>query len=62
MDAPAAMKHNLHNVLFAPWLGELWVANASADKHPAWKQKYFEFDFETLLGQAFPSGAKEVQF
>ncbi len=55
MDAPVAMKSNLHNVLFAPGLGKLWVANASSDKKPAWTQKYYEFDFRALLDQPFPA-------
>ena len=49
MDAPVAMKSNLHNVLFAPGLGRLWVANAGPDGEPAWKQKYYHFDFNDLL-------------
>ena len=59
MDAPVAMKSNLHNVLFAPGLGKLWVANASSDKKPAWSQKYYEFDFRSLLSQPFPTTGKE---
>jgi isopenicillin-N N-acyltransferase-like protein len=59
MDAPVAMKSNLHNVLFAPGLGKLWVANASSDKKPAWTQKYYEFDFRALLKQPLPTTGKE---
>jgi predicted choloylglycine hydrolase len=59
MDAPVAMKSNLHNVLFAPGLGRLWVANASSDKKPAWTQKYYEFDFRALLNQPVPTTGKE---
>jgi hypothetical protein len=59
MDAPVAMKSNLHNVLFAPGMGKLWVANASSDKKPAWTQKYYEFDFRALLKQPFPTTGKE---
>ena len=59
MDAPVAMKSNLHNVLFAPGLGKLWVANASSDKKPAWSQKYNEFDFRALLDQPFPTTGTE---
>jgi isopenicillin-N N-acyltransferase like protein len=61
MDAPVAMKHNLHNVLFAPALGKIWVANASSDKKPAWSQKYHEFDFQSLLEQPFPTNGKEIE-
>lgn len=60
MDAPVAMKHNLHNVLFAPGLGKLWVANASTDKKPAWSQKYYEFDFQALLKQPLPTTGHEI--
>jgi isopenicillin-N N-acyltransferase-like protein len=59
MDAPVAMKSNLHDVLFAPGLGKLWVANASSDKKPAWTQKYHEFDFRGLLNQPAPTTGKE---
>lgn len=60
MDAPVAMKSNLHNVLFAPSLGKLWVANASSDRQPAWTQRYYAFDFQQLLHQPRPStGGKE---
>ncbi len=59
MDAPVAMKSNLHNVLFAPGLQKLWVANASSDKKPAWTQKYYEFDFHALIDQPFPTTGKE---
>jgi len=58
MDAPVAMSHNLHNVLFAPGLQKLWVANASSDQKPAWSQKYHEFDFKSLLGQPAPQTGK----
>jgi hypothetical protein len=53
------MKSNLHNVLFAPGLGKLWVANASSDKKPAWTQKYYAFDFRALLDEPFPTTGKE---
>jgi hypothetical protein len=55
MDAPVAMKSNLHNVLFAPGLGKLWVANAATNGDPAWKQKSHEFNFRALLAQPFPT-------
>jgi hypothetical protein len=60
MDAPVAMSSNLHNVLFAPGLGRLWVANASSDGKPAWSQRYHEFDFRALLKQSFPSAGEEL--
>jgi hypothetical protein len=60
MDAPVAMKSNLHNVLMAPALGKLWIAHASADCKPAWTQKYHAIDFRALLKQELPtSGGKE---
>lgn len=55
MDAPVAMKSNLHNVLFAPGLGRLWVAHAGVDRQPAWRQPYHEFDFWKLLSQSAPT-------
>lgn len=60
MEAPVAMKSNLHNVLMAPGKGKLWVAHASADKKPAWQQRYHAFDFAALLQQECPTGAKEL--
>ena len=60
MDAPVAMKSNLHNVLFAPGLGKLWVANASSDQKPAWTQKYHEFDLRGLLAQPFPDSGQSL--
>jgi hypothetical protein len=63
MDSPVAMKSNLHNVLMAPGTGKLWVAHASADKKPAWTQKYYAIDFKSLLAQPAPtSGGKEIPF
>jgi isopenicillin-N N-acyltransferase like protein len=61
MDSPVAMKSNLHNVLMAPKSGKLWVAHASADKKPAWTQKYHAIDFKSLLAQPTPtSGGLEI--
>jgi hypothetical protein len=61
MDAPVAMKSNLHNVLMAPKSGKLWVAHASADKKPAWSQKYHEIDVKSLMAQPSPTaGGKEI--
>lgn len=57
MDAPVAMKSNLHNALMAPGLGKLWIANASADQKPAWSQKYYELDFAKLLKQPAPTSS-----
>lgn len=49
MDQPVAMRSNLHNVLMAPALLKLWVANASPEGKPAWTQPYHEFDIRSLL-------------
>ncbi|MBN1127233.1 MAG: hypothetical protein JXA82_19690 [Sedimentisphaerales bacterium] len=51
MDAPVAMKSNLHDVLMVPQDGILYVANASKDGSPAWKQKYYRFDLHTLMNE-----------
>ncbi len=49
MDAPVAMKANLHNALMVPGDGVLWVANAATDGSGAWKQKYHRFDVRELM-------------
>lgn len=49
MDAPVAMKDNLHDVLMVPGDGVLHVANAAKDRSPAWKQKYYRFDWLELM-------------
>ncbi|MBN1817279.1 MAG: hypothetical protein JW828_07945 [Sedimentisphaerales bacterium] len=49
MDAPVAMKSNLHDVLMVPQDGILYVANAGKDGAPAWKQKYYRFDLAKLI-------------
>jgi len=49
MDAPVAMKANLHNVLMIPADGVLYVANAAGDGAPAWKQAYHRFDIRRLM-------------
>jgi isopenicillin-N N-acyltransferase-like protein len=55
MDAPVAMKANLHNVLMIPADGVLHVANAAGDGAPAWKQPYYRFDVRRLMA-ARPGG------
>lgn len=60
MDAPVAMRSNLHNVLFAPGMGKLWVAHASADQKPAWSQPYREHDLKALLAQPRPTSGREL--
>lgn len=49
MDAPVAMKENLHDVLMVPGDGVLYVANAAKDQSPAWKQKYYRFNWWDLM-------------
>ena len=51
MDAPVAMKSNLHNALMVPADGIIYVANADSEGRPAWKQKYYRFDIHKLIGQ-----------
>ncbi len=51
MDAPVAMKGNLHDALMVPGDGVLYVANATADQAPAWKQPYHRFDIRRLLAE-----------
>jgi len=49
MDAPVAMKHNLHDVLMIPADGIMYVANAATDGSPAWQQRYYRFDIHMLM-------------
>ena len=48
MSRPVAMQSNLHNVLFVPEDGILYVANASHDK-PAAERPYVRLDLNELL-------------
>ncbi len=48
MSRPVAMQSNLHNVLFVPEDGVLYVANAD-HKHPAAERPYVKLDLHTLL-------------
>jgi len=57
MDAPVAMKSNLHNALMVPADGVIWVANAGAKGRPAWKQTYHRFDIPRLI-KTRPAAAK----
>jgi hypothetical protein len=57
MDRPVAMESNLHNVLFVPEKGLLYVANAS-HKEPAANQPYVQLNLIELLN-SFP--ATDVQ-
>ncbi|MBI1310180.1 peptidase C45 acyl-coenzyme A:6-aminopenicillanic acid acyl-transferase [bacterium] len=48
MSRPVAMQSNLHNVLFVPEDGVLYVANAD-HKHPAAERPYVKLDLHDLL-------------
>jgi len=48
MSRPVAMKSNLHNVLFVPADGILYVANAD-HKHPAAERPYVKLNLRELL-------------
>ena len=50
MSRPVAMSSNLHNVLFVPQDGLLYVANASHTK-PAAEMPYVKVDLYGLLKQ-----------
>jgi len=58
MDAPVAMKHNLHDVLMVPADGIIYVANAAADGSPAWQQKYYRFNVKELMATRPSAKAK----
>lgn len=49
MSRPVAMQSNLHNVLFVPADGILYVANAD-HAHPAAERPYVRLDLNELLG------------
>ncbi len=48
MSRPVAMESNLHNVLFIPADGILYVANAD-HKHPAAERPYVKLNLKELL-------------
>jgi hypothetical protein len=50
MSRPVAMESNLHNVLFVPADGVLYVANASHGK-PAAEMPYMKVDLKKLLSE-----------
>lgn len=60
MDRPVAMKSNLHNALFEPETGRLWIANASADKKPAAEQPYHAFSLPELLAKKPTNDSPEL--
>ena len=54
MCRPVAMESNLHNVLFVPADGVLYVANASHNQ-PAAERPYVKLDLKQLLGEMTPA-------
>jgi isopenicillin-N N-acyltransferase-like protein len=60
MDEGVAMKSNLHDVLFAPASTKFWVANASADGHPAANQPYHAFQLTELLARRPEASSKQI--
>jgi hypothetical protein len=50
MSRPVAMESNLHNVLFVPADGVLYVANASHSK-PAAEMPYMKIDLKKMLSE-----------
>jgi hypothetical protein len=60
MDRPVAMKSNLHNALFEPETGRLWIANASVDKKPAAEQPYHAFSLPELLAKKPTNDSPEL--
>lgn len=59
MSRPVAMSSNLHNVLFIPQDGLLYVANASHSK-PAAEMPYVKIDLYGLLKQAGTSASEST--
>ncbi|MDP6929342.1 MAG: C45 family autoproteolytic acyltransferase/hydrolase [Planctomycetota bacterium] len=50
MDRPVSMESNLHNTLFVPEKGIVWVANASDDQ-PAAERPYVKYDVLALAAE-----------
>ena len=61
MDAPVAMKSNLHNALMKPKTGDFWAAYAAPGGHAAWNQKYVHLNLKTLLAQTAPEAAENAR-
>ena len=59
MSRPVAMESNLHNVLFVPQDGLLYVANAD-HQHPAAERPYVRLDLRRLLNSIGPSLPKSA--
>ncbi len=59
MCRPVAMESNLHNVLFVPEDGVLYIANAD-HKHPAAERPYVRLDLNALLGKSSTADDKSL--
>ncbi|MCU0709543.1 MAG: C45 family autoproteolytic acyltransferase/hydrolase [Pirellula sp.] len=59
MDRPVAMNSNLHNVLFVPEDGVLYVANASHTQ-PAAERPYVRIEFLELLKEIAGTGKEQA--
>ena len=60
MSRPVAMKSNLHNVLFVPSDGVLYVANAD-HKSPAAERPYVRLDLTALLKSMTPADQNQSE-
>lgn len=60
MDRPVAMSSNLHNVLFVPQRGVVWVAHASGSD-PAAEQPYVRYDLHEILAEETADGLFEAE-
>jgi hypothetical protein len=60
MSRPVAMKSNLHNVLFVPADGVLYVANAD-HKSPAAERPYVRLDLTALLKSMTPADQNQSE-
>jgi hypothetical protein len=59
MDAPVAMKSNLHDALMRPASGDFWFAYAAPNGSAAWSQRYRHLNLHELLKEKKPSVAME---
>jgi hypothetical protein len=59
MSRPVAMSSNLHNVLFVPEDGLLFVANAT-HRHPAAERPYVKIDLRSLLNASSDDSMKPL--
>jgi hypothetical protein len=59
MDAPVAMKHNLHNAVMRPRTGDFWFAYAAKNGSSAWDQPYVHLNLLEILKRDRPQVALE---